>query len=85
MKLWLLKPLVDGAFALELVRFPYDLYEGFVIRAETEDEARALAHQQTLGNEGEISGVWLDRTQTDCIELTPHGDPCVILSDYHYG
>jgi hypothetical protein len=79
MKLWLLKPIDPNvAWADNL----WDVSVGFVIRAETEDRARALAAEH-CGDEG--SGVWIDPLETKCGELLIDGPEHVILQDFKAG
>lgn len=71
MKLWLLKPIHDWD--------PwYDKVFGFVIRAETETDARSIACVLS-GEEGK--DVWKDNSLTLCHELTSDGKVGVVLID----
>lgn len=62
--------------------FTWDCTFGFVVRAETEDAARALASSEA-GDEG--AAAWLDTKQTTCEELTAYGEAEIILRDFHAG
>ena len=73
MKLWLLERGFDGT---------YDANCGFVIRAETEQEARALGEKQS-GDEPD--GCWLDPKESKCSELLPDGEPGIVLTDFVAG
>lgn len=76
MKLWLLRPISDE----HSVWVPwYDKTFGFVVRAEDEDSARKYAAEEA-GYEG--GDVWLDPNFTTCEELTPEGDPGIVIEDY---
>lgn len=60
----------------------YDTAEGFVVIADSEDEARALADANG-GNENEKRRPWLDPSLTFCHELTADGVARVVLRDFH--
>jgi len=82
MKLWLLRPalLPEGNDPWEPW---YDKAFGFVIRAETEGEARELAHDNA-GDEN-LEGIitpWLDKKYSTCIELTEEGEIGMVLRDF---
>jgi hypothetical protein len=74
MRLWLLR---------RLSREPkYDVNDGFVIRAWSEDQARQLADRERA-DEGE--GVWLSAARSSCEPLEQGGEPGVILIDFNAG
>jgi hypothetical protein len=77
-KLWILKPVNE-------YRPPWtpqhDKAFGFVVRAETEPEAREFA-KEVAGYEG--AAAWNDPEYSTCIELTPDGESEVIMIDFHY-
>lgn len=73
MKLWKLARLGD---------VDYDVNDGFVIRAESELAAREMA-SRTRGEEG--PGTWLAAKLSSCVEVTPEGDPEIILTDFNAG
>lgn len=89
MKLWLLQP-VEG---LDMEDDPwepwYDKAFGFVVRAETEDEARELAHAGA-GDEEEFfsrktantTHPWKDAKYSTCTELRTEGEAGVVIRDY---
>lgn len=81
MKLWLLRPVEDNA----LWEPWYDKAFGFVVRAETEEEARALA-QAGGGDEAgwfrKSFPAWTDPANSTCVELTSDGDAQVIIRDF---
>jgi hypothetical protein len=62
MKLWLVKhkDAEQGGYGLM----------GVVVRAETEEQARRLAHE-----------TWTDTTVATCTELHAEGEPGIILCD----
>ncbi len=84
MRLWILRPrrdvVDDGARSVTDLWAPwYDKTFGVVVRAETDDEARAIA-SKVAGDEGEAA--WLSATFTTCDELVPDGEPGVIMRDF---
>jgi hypothetical protein len=94
MKLWLLRPKPDVLSRRAHPWTPsWDKVFGIVIRAATEEIARALA-QSRAGNEGAgvykklgasedelAENVWLDPEWTTCEELSTEGESSVILVD----
>lgn len=95
MKLWLLRPAksVEERDALRRDLNPgserervdpwlwtYDLTYGFVIRAETEEQAREMAE-----NEADMKGVWLNPEHVSCTELLPEGEPEIVMHDFLAG
>lgn len=68
MKLWLLTRIDDS-------KIGYDEYLGFVVRAETEEEARKIS-RYAIDDE---YAQWL------CKEITVEGDPEVILDSFNAG
>ena len=77
MKLWLLRPIEENTKAWEPW---YDKNFGSVVRAETEVEARAIASIDAHGDEG--PNVWLDSTQTSCVELLAEGEAELVIQDF---
>ena len=91
MKLWLLRPVED----LEKGDNPwepwYDKVFGFVIRAESEKDARSTA-QDEAGDEtrGRFMGKktadttqpWLEKKYSTCMELTTEGVAGLIIKDF---
>lgn len=92
MKLWLLEPIKpDEGFWSPW----FDKAFGFVVRATTENDARAFAEEEH-GDEGEGQyygpveklqktkrvQVWLDPSWTSCVELTAEGEEGVVLKDF---
>ena len=88
MKLWLLKPNPD--LPKEEGKNPwvpwYDKSFGFVIRAKTEDAARAFAQlkasDQYENDLGEEWKAWFDKYYSTCEELKAEGEPGIILEDF---
>lgn len=84
MRLYLIRP-VEGDPAWSPW---YDKAFGFVVRAESEAQAREFA-QADAGDE-EIGpdydtkiAVWQDPARSTCVELTALGDAGVVLRDFH--
>jgi hypothetical protein len=74
--LWIIRPIGVSAGHWEPW---YDKSFGFVVVADTEEEARALASDYA-GDEG--SAVWLDDTETSCEVLDDDGEPRVVIRDF---
>ena len=89
MKLWLLRP-VAGLEAGDDPWDPwYDKCFGFVVRAETEQNARDLADESSGDENREKFGKtcktyqpWRDEKYSICIELTKNGDSGIIINDF---
>ena len=91
MKLWILRP-VDGLDKDDNPWNPwFDKVLGFVIRAETEADARALAHSRAgVENRGDIlsekpantNQPWMDAKYSTCTELLSEGGSAVIMRDF---
>lgn len=80
MRLWLLRPVGNWYSTPPAAWNPwYDKTFGFVVRAETEQQARAIASKES-SDEG--CNAWLDVWQSDCIELTTDGDEGVVIQDH---
>ena len=94
MKLWLLRPV----FRFDENDNPwkpwkpwYDKSFGFVVRAETEAEARELAHDGAGDeNRGEFLSTktantnqpWKEAKYSICTELLPDGEAGVVMQDF---
>lgn len=74
MRLWNLGPIEDHW---------HDCVVGFVVRAETEAEARRLAQEQH-GMEGELVPVWTDASITRCEPLEHEGEARVLITHSTY-
>lgn len=73
MKLYYIRPIRDWT--------PwYDTADGFIVRAESEEEARQLASSDA-GCEGEK--VWLDPKETVCEVLSDAGKSKIIIRSFH--
>lgn len=91
MKLWLLRPVETDAIAPNgkpCKRIPaawepwYDKAFGFVVRAESEEAARALAHADGGDESRGDRAPWLDPQQSICVELTEQGTEEVVVRDF---
>lgn len=93
MKLWLIRPKTDGLTDADNPWEPwFDKAFGFVVRADTEEQARQLAHEDAGDeNRGEFfsrktantNEPWLDAKYSTCEELTPDGEAGVVMQDFH--
>ncbi len=91
MKLWILRP-ADNLTNNDNPWEPwYDKSFGFVVRADTEAEARDFAHAEAGDeNRDEFMGQkkantrepWKDAKYSTCVELLPEGRPGVVMRDY---
>lgn len=91
MKLWLLRP-VDKFKKNDNPWNPwYDKAFGFVVRAETEEQARELANDSAGDeNRGEFLGnktsntkqPWKEAKYSTCVELLNDGEASVIIKDF---
>lgn len=65
----------------------YDKTFGFVVRAETEEEARRYAQEEggdeteTYPSEHPVVPAWTDAKYSTCVELVPEGKAGVIIED----
>lgn len=90
MKLWLLRPVNDLPEGDNPWEPWYDKAFGFVVRAETEEDARKVADENS-GDEkrGEFlrekiantTAPWIDAKYSTCIELTADGPQEMIIQD----
>jgi len=76
MQLWILSP-VEGRDEWSPW---YDKAFGFVVRAECESDARAIA-AEGHGDEGKEA--WLSSDSSTCELLLDEGKPGQIISDFH--
>lgn len=77
-KLWILRP-KDSERDNSAWDPWYDKAFGFVVRAETEQQARELA-QEDCGDEGEQA--WADQALSTCEPLSDQGSAGVIIRDF---
>lgn len=75
MRLYLLKPIDESTHWMPW----FDKAFGFVVRAASETDARAMAAADA-GDEG--AATWLDATFTQCVELADDGKPGVIIQEF---
>jgi len=79
-KLWLLRPIKGSKFWDPW----YDKCFGFVVRAETEEDARELAQKDGCDETGQFrkdKPAWTDSNHSTCEQLTDDGDSGVIIND----
>lgn len=91
MKIWLLRP-VDGLAKNDNPWEPwFEKAFGFVVRADSEAEARLLAHAEggdenrgefLFGKTSETTQPWMDVKYSTCVELTAEGASEVVLVDF---
>lgn len=81
MKLWILRPIRNGE--VDPWNPWYDKAFGFVVRAETEERARAIANKSGGDEIRDIPGAWLDSQYSSCTELTADGEEEEIMQDFH--
>lgn len=72
MKLWLLDRREEC---------DWDEVACFVIRAETEEQARMMANEES-SDEGKI---WAEPDKVKCSELLPEGDAGIVVRDFKPG
>lgn len=91
MNLWLLRPVDPTAEPWDEKEHWFNKPFGYVVRAETEQEARDLATEHDTNHlaegfieiwTGEKLKPWLDPALALCEELLPSGAPGVILRDF---
>jgi len=91
MKLWLLRPQANLSSTDNPWNPWYDKSFGFVIRAETEEKARELAHDNAGDeNRGEFfnqrisatKSPWKDSNYSTCVELSAVGAEELIMQDF---
>lgn len=91
MKLWLLRPREDLREDDNPWSPWYDKCFGFVVRAETESDARKIANEFAGDeNRGEFlsskisktKNPWLDGNYSTCNELTADGDAEMVIEDF---
>lgn len=83
MKLWLLRPVEDLSEGDNPWKPWYDKAFGFVIRAETEEEAREMAHNKGGEEIVDTATPWKDPRYSTCVELLPAGPAGVVIEDFH--
>ncbi len=82
MKLWIIKPVSIRPYKNDPWKPWYDKAFGFVVRAETELNARLIADQEAGDeNRGDFHP-WLHPQFSTCLELSPDGDEEEIIRDF---
>lgn len=86
MKLWLLRPVEDLPDDNNPWEPWYEKTFGFLVRAESEQEARRLAHDNADGENhcrtANTTQPWLEQQYSTCIELLAEGERGIIISDF---
>jgi len=77
MKLWILEPVEDSDKWMPW----YDKAFGFIVRAECEEDARAIAAND---HRDEGKEAWLSNESSTCQQLTDEGEPEMVMSDVHW-
>lgn len=88
-RLWLLRP-VDGLPKDNPWEPWYDKAFGFVVCAETEEEARKLANSEGGDETGPVKysvyrtggDAWLDPKLSSCVELTADREKGIVMRDF---
>ena len=92
MKLWLLNARKDLPYGDNPWEPWYDKAFGFVVRAETEEQARQIAHENAgdenrgafmRTNIADMPQPWLDSKYSQCSELLKDGEAGMVLQDFH--
>ncbi len=93
MKLWLLRPREDLPAYDNPWEPWYDKTFGFVVRAASEDDARELADSHGGAevdrywsedeNRAMSKPLWRESRYATCVELTPDGEPGIVIEDTH--
>ena len=79
MKLWLIRPRDPTSGAWDPW---YDRAFGFVVRAETEEQARKFADAAAGDEKRSREDAWLSPDLSTCEELTADGDPGIVVRDF---
>lgn len=91
MKLWILKPREDLSLNDDPWEPWYDKAFGFVVRAESAEDARQMAHDEAGDeNRGEFlknrtantKTPWLDPNYSTCEELSNEGEAGIVILDF---
>lgn len=84
MKLWILRPVGFSDIDLRGTSWDpwYDKAFGFVIRADNEDQARAIAQANGGDETRESRTAWTDATLSTCEPLSDEGEPGVVIRDF---
>ena len=89
MKLFELKPRRDLPIEISPFLPSYDCCVGFIIRAETEEQARKIADdnsaRENYKDYYKRNPVWLSSEYTTCTELSIKGKAGIIMADIHEG
>lgn len=90
-KLWILRPAEGLAKGDDPWDPWYDKAFGFIVEAESEEQARGIAQlnagdekrgRQSMGRGSKTLEPWLDAKYSTCSELVPSGAPGVVMIDF---
>ena len=81
MTLWILRP-VNNLPIQHPWKPWYDKTFGFVIRAESEHNARLIADENAGSENHDSKNPWLNSEMSTCLELLPYGEEEEILRDF---
>lgn len=82
MRLWLLRP-EEGLGGRPSPWEPwYDKAFGFVVRANSEAEARKLAHEGAGDENRSGKSPWLTSAYSTCVRLPSKGEAGVVMQDF---
>lgn len=80
MRIWVLERIEEADF---------DQFEGFVVKATSEDDARRCVAERIRGDPNanfDDPGTWLDSSETSCLEVEDEGsESTIVLEAFHYG
>lgn len=82
MKLWILRPVmtIDDVPLDPWVPW-YDKAFGFVVRAETEEEARKIAKTKGLDETWMCEDAWTNSNYSTCVPLLADGEAGIVIED----
>jgi hypothetical protein len=84
MKLWLLQAKDEELPRRDNPWEPwYDKAFGHVVRAETKEDAREIAHEHAGDENTKTKHPWKDQKYSTCVELTANGDRGLVMTDFH--
>lgn len=91
MQLWIIRPVENLPEQNDPWFEKYDIALGFVVRAESEGQARILADRFAGSNDGTFHNgyrwvnPWLETDYSTCEPLSHEGEEGVIIMDYYRG
>ena len=82
MKLWILEPKKGLSGNSNPWEPWYDKAFGFIVRAETEQEAREIAEENAGDESWSGRKTWMKPELSTCIELSEDGEKGLVLRDF---